>query len=179
MGRGGTAHVPPAVCEAPARSVGSIVGGSGGEALAPTPSYNPRVAFTAGATGRTGLKGNQIRRGLDFFSFIPAIDQLVRAPRFIGSDLFYGNFYEPQDAVPDAFPRALSRRARGRVPIEKLRDKIGDEPLEAYVRALLSDEAPDPRQRAAQLTGEDLGPFFALWLEGGGLRTPENALKAR
>lgn len=128
------------------------------------------------ATGRTGLKGSQIRRGLDLFSFIPAIDQLVRAPRFIGSDLFYGNFYEPQDAVPDAFPRALSRRARGRVPIEKLRDKVGDEPLEAFVRALLSDAPPDPRQRAAQLTGEDLGPFFALWLEGGGLRTPRQDL---
>lgn len=124
------------------------------------------------ATGRTGLKGSQVRRSLEFFSFIPAIDQLVRAPRFIGSDLFYGNFYEPQDAVPDAFPRALSRRARGRVPIEKLRDKVGDEPLEGLMRALLSERPPDARQRAAQLTGEDLDAFFALWLEGGGLRTP-------
>lgn len=124
------------------------------------------------ARNRTGLDGKKIRSGLQFFDFIPAIDRLLRAPRFPGSDLFYGRFYEPWDSVPDAFARALSRRARGRVVLEKLRDKLGPEPLEAWIQSALQPTGISPRAHAAALAGEGLDGFFALWLSGGGRRAP-------
>ncbi|MDC3379179.1 hypothetical protein OAX78_02745, partial [Planctomycetota bacterium] len=48
--------------------------------------------------GRGGVNGRQVREGLGFLSFIPAIDRLLNAPRFPGSDLFYGRFYEAADS---------------------------------------------------------------------------------
>lgn len=127
---------------------------------------------------RDDLSGSQIRSSLDALSFIPAFDQLVRAPRFMGSDLYYGLAFEPTDGVPDGFARSLTRRARGRVVAEKLRDGLGDE---AALRRLIDvtlgrAPAPNPelppvelpredvRGRAAALAREDLGPFFDLWL---------------
>lgn len=124
------------------------------------------------AEGKSGLKGSRVRAGLAFLDFIPAIDRLLRAPRFPGSDLFYGRFYEPWDSVPDDFARALSRRARGRVVLEKLRDKLGEVALEAWVKAALRPEGAHPRATAATLAGEDLEGFFALWLSGDGRRAP-------
>ena len=129
---------------------------------------------------RDDLEGSQVRSGLDALSFIPAFDRLVRAPRFMGSDLYYGLPFEPDDGVPDAFARALTRRARGRVVAEKLRDVLADE---AALRQLVTetlgrepDARPpdagraarptreDVRGRAAAAAGRDLGPFFELWL---------------
>jgi hypothetical protein len=135
-------------------------------------------------SGRGGLKGRQIRGALDALSFIPAIDRLLRAPRFAGSDLFYGTFYEGQDAVPDAFPRALSRRRRGRVAAEKLREKLGNTALWRLVHVALGREPPPEggqrgafRALSAQALGlKNLDAFFALWLEGGGLRVPRQDL---
>lgn len=124
------------------------------------------------AEGKGGLKGSNVRAGLKFLDFIPAIDRLLRAPRFPGSDLFYGRFYEPWDAVPDDFARALSRRARGRVTLEKLRDKLGEVALEAWIKEALAPSGPHPRLTAATLAGEDLGAFFALWQSGDGRRAP-------
>ncbi|MGE0708971.1 MAG: BamA/TamA family outer membrane protein [Planctomycetota bacterium] len=136
-------------------------------------------------SGRKGLKGHHIRKGMEVLSFIPVIDGLVRAPRFTGSDLFFGRFYEPQDAVPDAFPRALSRRARGRVVAEKLRDKLGDERLWELADGLLGrgpQATGEPGRerveaRIAKALGADPAPFLALWLSGGGLRAPRQDLK--
>lgn len=128
------------------------------------------------ARGKTGLKGTNVRAGLRFLDFIPAIDRLLRAPRFPGSDLFYGRFYEPWDSVPDGFARALSRRARGRVVLEKLRDKLGEEALEAWIRAALQPEGTYPRLHAGTLAGEDLSAFFKLWLSGDGRRAPSEDL---
>jgi hypothetical protein len=109
-----------------------------------------------------GLSSGTITGGMRLLDFIPAIDSLLRAPRFVGSDLYYGRIWEPQDAVPDDLSRALSRRPRGRVVTEKLRDLLGDERLAALTGEVLGGRAP-LRARAAALAGRDLGPFFALW----------------
>lgn len=118
--------------------------------------------------GRQGIKGSTVRAGLDWLSFIPAFDRLVRAPRFAGSDLFYGRFYESAESVRDAYPRSLSGRARGRVALEKLRDKVGSDRLREFVKDLLGDGAAPKRaafrRNAAKLAGEDLSAFFDLWL---------------
>lgn len=138
------------------------------------------------ADGRAGgITSGTITGGLRFLDFIPAVDSLLRAPRFVGSELYYGRFYEPADAVPDELSRALTRRPRGRVVLEKLRDKLGDERLDALVRAALGreDVGPGPglepgglaaaslRDRAARLLGRDLHAFFDLWV---GARPAEN-----
>ncbi|RMG13966.1 MAG: hypothetical protein D6731_10960, partial [Planctomycetota bacterium] len=124
---------------------------------------------------RKGLEARQLRTGLEWLSFIPSIDRVLRAPRFAGSDLFYGHFYEPAVAVPDGFSRALSRRARGRVPMEKLRDRLGEERLWQLVRGLFGPgsraERAAFRERAARLAGEPLDLFFELWL---GPTPPQN-----
>lgn len=129
------------------------------------------------AEGKSGIKGVNVRAGLKFLDFIPAFDRLLRAPRFPGSDLFYGRFYEPWDSVPDDFARALSRRARGRVPLEKLRDKLGEVALEAWVKAALKPTGAHPRASAATLAGEELDAFFQLWLSGDGRRAPRADLE--
>ena len=54
-------------------------------------------------SGRSGLKGSTVRSGLDWLSFIPIFDRLVRAPRFPGSDLFYGRFYESPSRFRDTW----------------------------------------------------------------------------
>ena len=127
------------------------------------------------AQTRAGLKGDQIRAGLQALDFIPAFDQLLRAPRFPGSDLFYGRFNEPWDAVPDELARALSRRARGRVVLEKLRDCLGEEALEAWVQDALTGSTT-PRRAAEERAGASLDDFFALWLSGDGLTAPSEDL---
>jgi surface antigen Omp85-like protein len=124
------------------------------------------------AEGKSGIKGANVRAGLKLLDFIPAFDRLLRAPRFPGSDLFYGRFYEPWDSVPDDFARALSRRARGRVALEKLRDKLGEAALEGWVKGALASEGLHPRAAAAALASEDLDGFFSLWLSGDGRRAP-------
>ncbi|MBX3470599.1 MAG: BamA/TamA family outer membrane protein [Planctomycetes bacterium] len=128
----------------------------------------------------SGLGARTITGGMGLLDFVPAIDSLLRAPRFVGSDLYYGRIWEPADAVPDDLSRALTRRARGRVALEKLRDVLGDERLEALARAALDvrDARDDPAApglapgglaaspmaaRATALVGRDLGGFFALW----------------
>lgn len=125
-----------------------------------------------------GLESGTITRGMRVLDFIPAIDSLLRAPRFVGSDLYYGRLWEPADAVPDELSRALTRRPRGRVVLEKLRDKLGDERLAALVAAAFGREppgAPGPglepgglaaaplQARASALLGQDLTAFFDLW----------------
>lgn len=113
--------------------------------------------------GRSGgITSGTITGGLGLLDFIPAVDSLLRAPRFVGSDLYYGRIWEPQDAVPDDLSRALTRRPRGRVVTEKLRDLLGDERLGALVREALGGKAP-LRARASALAGRELAPFFALW----------------
>jgi hypothetical protein len=63
---------------------------------------------------RKGIKGEDVRSFLDTFSFIPAVDALLRAPRFPESDLFYGRFYEPPDAIVDELDRFGTRRRGSR-----------------------------------------------------------------
>jgi len=114
---------------------------------------------------RPGLKGTHVRTGLGWFDWIPAIDRILRAPKFAGADVFYGRFHEDWLAVPDGFARALSGRQRGRVVAEKLRERLGDEALVELARSLLAEPAgPGLRERAAAAAGEDLTDFFALWL---------------
>jgi hypothetical protein len=142
--------------------------------------YVTRAWIDAGRRG--GVTSGLITRGMGFFDFIPFVDSLLHAPRFVGSDLYYGRYFEPQDAVPDELARALSRRPRGRVVLEKLRDLFDaakqPDGLDALVRAAFGrpPEAPGPglgagglaatplRARAAAALGRDLGPFFDLWL---------------
>lgn len=121
---------------------------------------------------RGGLTGATLRAGLGFFDFIPAIDALVRAPRFVGSDLYYGRFHEPAEAVPDDVTRALSRRPRGRIVAEKLVDLLGPARTELLLQDTLRGwptlgvrpGVPDGvRERAARLVGRDLTAFFDLW----------------
>lgn len=126
-----------------------------------------------------GGKADTITRGMRLLDFIPVVDSLLRAPRFVGSDLYYGRFWEPADAVPDGLARALTRRPRGRVVLEKLRDHLGDERLAALVRAAFGREdeqgpggpglepgglaAAPLAARAGALLGRDLTAFFDLW----------------
>ncbi len=119
---------------------------------------------------RGGLTGATLRAGLGFFDFIPAIDALVRAPRFVGSDLYYGRFHEPAEAVPDDVTRALSRRPRGRIVAEKLVDLLGPARTELLLQDTLRNwptlgvQGPEGlRRRAARLAGRDLTAFFDLW----------------
>jgi hypothetical protein len=121
---------------------------------------------------RGGLTGATLRAGLGFFDFIPAIDALVRAPRFVGSDLYYGRFHEPAEAVPDDVTRALSRRPRGRIVAEKLVDLLGPARTELLLQDALRGwptlgvrpGVPEGvRARAARLVGRDLTAFFDLW----------------
>ncbi len=134
------------------------------------------VVFQEWAARADGITGERVRRGVDLLSFIPAFDRLARAPRFPGSDLYYGQFFEPSDSVCDSFGRALARRARGRLVAEKLRDLLGEAALQALVRETLGHPprpgAPPPpveargrfRERAAAAARQELGGFFATWL---------------
>lgn len=131
-----------------------------------------------------GIKGWHIRTTLEWLSFIPTLDRILRSPRFTGSDLFYGHFYEPSDSVPDSFQRALTRRARGRVVAEKLRDTLGEKKLWQLIKGVLGLRPwvqgkrvrgrGDVRRQAEQLTGSDLRLFFRLWLDS--FRTPRQNL---
>lgn len=115
---------------------------------------------------RAALSGRSLRRGVSVFDFIPAVDAIVRAPRFVGSDVYYGRFHEAQDAVPDELSRALSRRPRGRIVAEKLRDALGEERLRTWVQRCLDPAAPEVgRVTAEEVAGRELGAFFSLWTE--------------
>ncbi len=122
------------------------------------------VVTQAWLTEQRQLSGRTLRRGLGLFDFIPAIDQLVRAPRFVGSDVFYGRLYEAPDAVPDELGRALARRPRGRVVAEKLRDRLGNARLLALAGEVARAPARGLRDPAAAAAEEDLRAFFELWL---------------
>jgi hypothetical protein len=119
-----------------------------------------------------GLTSEQVREGLGFFSFIPAIDRMLKAPRFASSDVYYGRFYEPWNAVRDEFTRFGSRRPWGRLVVEKLRDRIGEKRLLAVVDRYLESlgerekekEGLQFRDMAAEAAAEDLADFFRLWL---------------
>ena len=114
---------------------------------------------------RGGLSGAQIRRALGWLDIIPAVDRLLRAPKFAAADVYYGRFYESWFDVPDEFARGLWRRQRGRVVGEKLREKLTDEGLGELIRGTLRDgRGGFFRARAAELAGQDLEAFFSLWL---------------
>lgn len=126
------------------------------------------------ATDRGGLTGSTIRRALGWLDVIPAVDRLLRAPKFAAADVYYGRFHESWFDVPDEFGRALWRRQRGRVVAEKLREKLTPEQLTELLQGTLRDPRGSYfKTRATELVGADLGPFFALWLGG---KLPEQNL---
>ncbi|MCA8920859.1 MAG: BamA/TamA family outer membrane protein, partial [Planctomycetes bacterium] len=118
------------------------------------------------AQRRGGLEGSDIREALGWLDWIPTVDRLLRAPKFPDSGVYFGYFYENWVSVPDAFARSLWRRQRGRVLLEKLRDKLSPEALEALVRDTLGseEEAEGFRARARERSAELDDAFFELWL---------------
>ncbi|MEZ6188884.1 MAG: BamA/TamA family outer membrane protein [Planctomycetota bacterium] len=123
-------------------------------------------AVQSWAQDRGGLEGSDIREALTWLDWIPSVDQILRAPKFPDSGVYFGYFYENWVSVPDAFARSLWRRQRGRVVLEKLREKLSDEELEALVRDSLGAEGPSPsfRERAQALNPDLDRDFFGLWL---------------
>jgi hypothetical protein len=112
---------------------------------------------------------------LDFFSFIPTVDQILRAPRFANSDLFFGQLLDPLDSVRDGFQRYPAPRARGRLIIHKVLERTGLDSLPALVKKILkparSRIRPGHRFRqivSRRLKGKDnpkdWDKFFEVWL---------------
>jgi len=118
------------------------------------------------AKDRGGLEGSDIRTAMGWFDWIPSVDKILRAPKFPDSGVYFGYFYENWVSVPDSFSRALWRRQRGRVLLEKLREKLSPADLEALVRECVGSEADGPDFRAlASRYRADLDPgFYDLWL---------------
>ena len=109
---------------------------------------------------RQGLKGSDVREGLGTFDFIQFIDTQLRAPQFTDSDLYFGQIWEPRNAVRDELDRFGTVRSRGRVIAEKLRDKIGS----ARLKTLVTSIGIPFRERASRVAQEDMADFFELWL---------------
>ncbi|MBI4576101.1 MAG: hypothetical protein HY722_07560 [Planctomycetes bacterium] len=103
----------------------------------------------------------QVHGFLSVFTFIPAVDQLLHAPKFPFWQEYYDNPY-----VFDPFRESLAdhagTRTSGRVVVEKLRDRVGDDALRAVVESYLEGDRPMV-DAAGAVTGRDLGPFFAQW----------------
>jgi len=111
-------------------------------------------------------RGRTIRRVLEGFSFIPTVDQILRAPRFPNSSLYLDQVDDPPDTLRDDLERVMTPRVRGRTIVAKLLlMKPGS--LTPLLRSAF--EAPKGprrnrfRERAAAIAGRKLGGFFELW----------------
>ncbi|MDF1663576.1 MAG: hypothetical protein P1V97_17525, partial [Planctomycetota bacterium] len=121
------------------------------------------------------FNSNSLRGFLDFFSFIPTVDQILRAPRFANSDLFFGELLDPQDYVRDSFLRYSTSRAKGRLIVYKILERTGAKSIVDLAKK--SIKAPRPAARRAhrfrgivrEFLSADKNPkdwdlFFDVWL---------------
>lgn len=124
----------------------------------------------------SGLDSRNLREFLDFFSFIPTVDQILRAPRFANSDLYFGSLLDPQDAVRDSLERYACPRARGRLIVKKMLDKLGPK---MSLKELLKDWMAKAKRAEAKrrhyarrhvkalkgsMSAREWSVFFDIWL---------------
>lgn len=116
-----------------------------------------------------------LRGFLDFFSFIPTVDQILRAPRFANSDLFFGQLLDPRDYVRDTFLRYSSKRAKGRMILHKILERTGRKSVLALTRKAIKPQRPSAkrlnrfRDLVKNFLSDDKNPkdwdlFFQVWL---------------
>lgn len=90
------------------------------------------------------VNARNVRGFLDFFSFIPTVDQILRAPRFANSDLFFGRYVDPRDYVRDDLERYANPRVRGRLVLYKVLQRVGEDKIDELVAEIT---APPPTKR--------------------------------
>jgi hypothetical protein len=94
-------------------------------------------------------------------AWIPAIDRVLYAPQVPFAGAYFYSLEDP-DPLRDNLNQFDNKRPRGKLIYAKLRDLLGDKPIENLVRGQFAGR--DLRALAEDLAGKPLDWFFAQWL---------------
>ncbi|MFH1263294.1 MAG: hypothetical protein V1495_07640 [Pseudomonadota bacterium] len=98
-----------------------------------------------------------------FFSFLPALDQVIYAPQFAFIDVFYDMIY-PYDPVRDDALRFNHLRTNGRTIYAHLEDDVGPRKALEIVVAYVGSDQQKLVALAGNLAGHPLHDRFEQWI---------------